>query len=255
MVQGCATTSKLIPSPKSDEIEALKRRNVELQKQATVSKIELNRLQQENARLRAEIEASRSVPTAPPRTPEPEPIAQAPISVQPEIEEIDLEEEPIEVAPPIAPEAASPPPSTVGSTTTGERQVAAPVAATADAQQLYDEGYTLFHQGSYAAAEAKFQRFVDEHPETELADNALFWVGEARYAQGDFSSALEAFSATVERFPTGNKVADALLKAGKCLESLGDREQAVTTYREVTQRFPRTSAAAKAADRLEQLGQ
>lgn len=120
-------------------------------------------------------------------------------------------------------------------------------------QALYDRGYTLYHQGHYADAEASFQRFLEANSASELADNAQYWIGECRYARDDLRGALEAFRRTVEIFPQGNKVADALLKAGQCLEGLGQKDDARSTYREVLRRFPGSAAGAVAEERLAKL--
>ncbi len=120
-------------------------------------------------------------------------------------------------------------------------------------QALYDRGYTLYHQGHYADAEASFQRFLEGNPTSELADNAQYWIGECRYARDDLRGALDAFRRTVESFPQGNKVADALLKAGQCLEGLGQKDDARASYREVAKRFPGSAAGAVAEERLAKL--
>jgi tol-pal system protein YbgF len=116
-------------------------------------------------------------------------------------------------------------------------------------QALYDRGYTQFHQGRFIDAEASFQRFLQANPDSELADNAQYWIGECRYSRGDLRGALSAFRQTVERYPNGNKVPDALLKAGQCLEGTGDRDGARVTYQEVIRRFPGTVAATVAEER------
>ncbi|HSL81298.1 MAG TPA: tol-pal system protein YbgF, partial [Thermoanaerobaculia bacterium] len=124
---------------------------------------------------------------------------------------------------------------------------------TAEAQALYDRGYTLYHQGRYVDAESSFQRFIQAYPSTELTDNAQYWIGESRLARGDVSGALAAFRETVERHPEGNKVPDALLKVGEAMASLGDVEGAREAYQEVIRRFAGTTAAAVARDRLQGL--
>jgi tol-pal system protein YbgF len=236
-----ACGSGFIGSPKTppEEVDRLKRQVVELRQRATVAELEGARLEREIARLEAELEqAERSSESAAREAAAIEPNAPAAIGLDQEIEETDLEEAPIVAAEPIA----------------AVESPAAPalVPTSAEAQALYDEGYTLFHEQRYADAEARFSRFVELYPRTDLADNALFWVGECRYARGDFSAALEAFSSTVERYPDANKVSDALLKAAKCLESLGEGQQARSTYREVVERYPGTAAAAQASERLDE---
>src|SRR4029079_10958952 len=60
-------------------------------------------------------------------------------------------------------------------------------------QVLYDRGYTLLYQGHFVDAEASFQRFLQANPGSELADNALYWIGECRYSRNDMKGALAAF--------------------------------------------------------------
>ena len=127
----------------------------------------------------------------------------------------------------------------------------APISSAA--QAIYDRGYTLYHQGRYLDAEASFQRFLQEYSDTDLADNAQYWIGEARYARGDVPGSLAAFREVVARYPDGNKVPDALLKAGQSLERLGDSESARRSYREVLDSFPNSAAAAQAQQRLSAL--
>ena len=248
LVVGCSSGLIPTPGPSAAEVEDLKRQLVESRKQATVGKVEVARLEREINRLQAELAQARQAPPSPERVPTEvtrvvpglpsDPIVRA----EPEIEEIDLEEEPLlGVDEPNPLVVASPAVGTVSA------------APSADAQGLYDEAYTLFHQQDYSRAEERFRRYVDLYPSTELADNALFWVGESRYARGDFSAALEAFTDTVARFPQGNKVGDAMLKAGKCLEALDDPVQARATYEEVARRYPNSAASAQANERLEAL--
>jgi tol-pal system protein YbgF len=153
------------------------------------------------------------------------------------------------VAPAPAPPATVQPPSPPSPPAVeGKREPVTPAV-----QVLYDRGYTLYHQKHYVDAEASFQRFLQAEPNSELADNAQYWIGECRYSRGDMRGALAAFRETVARYPTGNKTPDALLKAGMSLESLGDKEGARNTYQEVLKRFPGTAVSAVAEERLAKL--
>ncbi len=255
-----ACSSGLLGTPQTHpgEVEELKRRVVELQRRATVAELEGARLKREIVRLEAELEKT-SRETGKPLAAEPlaaaveaEPTAPSAIGLGQVIEETDLEETPADpvATDPVATDPVAAEPVAPDVDTSAEEDLAATTVPTAQAQALYDDGYGLFHQQRYADAEARFRRYVKLYPRTDLADNALFWIGECRYARGDFSAALEAFSGTVERYPHGNKISDALFKAGKCLESLGDTGQARSTYEEVARRYPSSAAAAQARDRL-----
>ena len=114
----------------------------------------------------------------------------------------------------------------------------------------YEEGLRLLRTGSYAAAETKLRRLADEHPDSDLADNAWFWIGESRLARGDDAGALDAFRTTLERYPEGNKVPDAMLKLGQTLLVGGDRASAREVWSELVRRFPASTAADSARARL-----
>ena len=83
--------------------------------------------------------------------------------------------------------AATPAPSTPPAADSGE--VLAPAS-----QALYDRGYTLYHQGHFVDAETSFQRFLQGNPDSELADNAQYWLGESYYARRDYQNAMTAFA-------------------------------------------------------------
>lgn len=276
---GCAGSP--IASPRTagqqaTEIQRLKDRVLDLQKRLSVTEVELERLRREVARLggspvqerptrpRAAAETERQTATERPVTrpqtgsdrgfevedieDEPAP----PMAPPPAVEETASAREPVRVRPPApaddreaATEAASEPTPSGSPRETEE--------ITAEAQSLYDRGYTLYHQGRFVDAESAFQRFLQTHSRTELADNAQYWIGEARLARGDLDGALRAFQETAQRFPDGNKVPDALLKAGETEAALGDKAAARRIYEAVIQRFAGTTAAAVARDRLAEL--
>jgi tol-pal system protein YbgF len=254
LLAGCASA----PLPRrdggvSEDVQELKARVLELQRKAAVSEVELTRLRKKVAELEARLglaprgTSSSGAPAPPAADPRPGTIETVPPPPPTAIlEEVDLEDEPpprevvtAPTAPPRTPPAAVEAPPEPSS---------APISTAA--QALYDRGYTLYHQGQYRDAEATFQRFLSSFGDTDLGDNALYWIGEARLAGGDTRGALAAFRETVERYPAGNKVPDALLKAGQALEDLGDREGSRETYRELIRQFPGSAAAAVAQERL-----
>lgn len=126
-----------------------------------------------------------------------------------------------------------------------------PGEAEAGIQALYDRSLDFLQQQRLAEAEDGFVRFLAAHADSDLADNAQFWLAECALRRGDTASALTAFRAVVELYPEGNKVPDALLKVGFCLGVLGDPESATTVYRELLLQFPESAAAETARQRLD----
>lgn len=122
--------------------------------------------------------------------------------------------------------------------------------ADAGPRALYDSSLELLEQRRLPEAEAGFSRFLAASPDSDLADNAQFWLAESALRRGDVAAALAGFRAVVENYPEANKVPDALLKVGFCLAALGEPESAATVYRELLARFPETAAAETARQRL-----
>lgn len=250
------------------EAELLARELAEARRRAVVGEVEVERLRQRVLELEGELAALRGTPRGggdalealdpydPPDRGGEVVVEDSPPSAAPpptiEVEEID---DPLESA---LPDSATNPdvpasegtPGGRGGSDSGVRVTANDQPPSAEALDLYDRGYALFHQERYRQAEDLFLDYIARFPQTELADNALFWVGECRWAREEYAPALDAFAETVTRFPVGNKVPDALLKAGKCLEALGRREQAVATYHELVERYPGTLASINAEERL-----
>ncbi|MDH3403491.1 MAG: tol-pal system protein YbgF [Acidobacteriota bacterium] len=218
---------------------------VELRRQAARAEAEIRLLRQQLAALQVEVERLAAEPVA--RAVEPaRPAAPAPPEAGGWFETTELE--PVRVPPPaeaVEPEVVTPPPAMPP-----PPMPAGTAAVPPAGQAIYDRGYTLYHQGRYLDAESSFQRFLQAYADTELADNAQFWIGESRFARDDFMGALLAFQEVLDRHPGGNKLADALLKVGDCLVRLDNLEGARQRYEEVTRRFPGSAAAAMAEERL-----
>lgn len=230
---GCRS---IMPEPggaarRSGELAELEERVLELEREARMSEVEVARLRRQVAELRERLEAASRAPAVEP-PPAPSAPSAPPAVVAPAPRER-LEAESLEMPDP-AP----------------AREPAAPTPLGSEGQALYDHGYTLFHQGSYVDAENAFQRFLQQYGTSDLADNAQFWIGEARLRRGDLDGALSAFRETVSRFPRGNKIPDALFRSGDCLQKLGDLDGARAAWRQTIERYPNSAAAALSEERL-----
>jgi len=117
----------------------------------------------------------------------------------------------------------------------------------ADPSALYKKGLDLMGQGEYRQAQAAFADFIVQFPESDLADNAQYWIGECFYSEKNFKDARDAFKAVSDHFPFGNKMPDALYKQGLCERQLGQEDQAKATLKKLADEFPDSEAAAKAA--------
>jgi len=149
--------------------------------------------------------------------------------------------------------AAMPPSSTPGTPAITEVTVPAPAGAE-DPMQTYQAAYRDYQRGNYDLAIAGFRDFIVRNPNSDLADNAAYWIGESLFSQKKYREAIEQFDTVVTRYPQSDKVAGALLKKGYSYISLGERAQGVVQLQYVIHEHPNTQEAALARQRLKQLG-
>ncbi|MBU1880857.1 tetratricopeptide repeat protein, partial [bacterium] len=87
-------------------------------------------------------------------------------------------------------------------------------------KELYDQAFADMSRGNYDLAKMGFEEYLRLYSDTELADNALYWIGEVEYVQHDYQGALATFQRVIEEYPKGNKLAAALFKIGLCQMTL-----------------------------------
>lgn len=117
----------------------------------------------------------------------------------------------------------------------------------------YQAAFELLKEQRYDDAAKAFRQFLVAFPESQLADNAQYWLAESFYVSGDFEEALGQFSSVVSVYPRSRKVPDALLKMGYCNYELERWNDARSALRRVQAEYPDTTAARLADQRLERM--
>jgi tol-pal system protein YbgF len=117
----------------------------------------------------------------------------------------------------------------------------------------YQAAFNLLKDGQYDRAIVAFQKFLATYPESSLADNAQYWLGEAYYVNRAFPEAQAAFQRMVDKYPQSRKLADAMLKIGYCRYELKQWESARAVLGQVVARFTDTPAARLAQQRLDKM--
>jgi tol-pal system protein YbgF len=120
-------------------------------------------------------------------------------------------------------------------------------------QAVYSQSFDALKAGSYSIAITGFKDFLKSYPQSALAENAQYWLGEAYYVNHDYDSAAEAFRAVLKKWPDARKAPDALLKLGFTQYEQKQYGAARTTLTAVTQKYPGTDSAKLAADKLRHL--
>lgn len=117
----------------------------------------------------------------------------------------------------------------------------------------YREAIALFGKGRLDDARAAFEQIFASDPGNDLADNALYWIGETHYVQGRFAEAIDAYRRIVAEYGQENKAPDAMLKIGMSQSRLGDLAMARSTFEHLVERFPYSTAAAIARQEVERI--
>ena len=117
----------------------------------------------------------------------------------------------------------------------------------------YQAAFELLKEQRYEPAALAFQQFLVTFPDSELADNAQYWLAESHYVTQQFDKALSEFEVVIETFPDSRKVPDALLKVGYCNYELKRWDDARGSLTRVQTEYPETTAARLAGQRLQRM--
>jgi len=138
----------------------------------------------------------------------------------------------------------------VGTAAVGARSA----AGTTSPDELYRSAYEDYMRGNYDLAADGFGEYMRRWPNTELTDNALYWIGECYDAQEMPEEALTTFTKVLEDYPTSDKAAAAQLKKGLIYLKMGDQGQGVVNLQYVVYEHPGTREADLAREQLRSLG-
>ncbi len=122
---------------------------------------------------------------------------------------------------------------------------------------LPEEGRAIFqaaqldrNRGNDALARDGFREFLDKYPRSELADDALYWLGDLAYSEGDNAKALQYFEQLQQSYPGSDKLPASLLKAAYCLEALGRKAESRQKLDLLIDAYPDSPEAALARERI-----
>ena len=139
-------------------------------------------------------------------------------------------------------------PAAAGDTPSGT--AAKPSGDPARESQDYESALNQFKAGKYKEAAAGFGAFVQKYPDSSLAPNAQYWLGNAWYAQRDCKRAIEAQSLVTTKYAESAKAPDAWLAISTCQQEMGNPTGAKRSLETVIAKYPSAPAADTARERL-----
>ncbi len=143
--------------------------------------------------------------------------------------------------------------TTTPTTTASQPPAPGPPPAILTPENEYKKAFQLFSSGKYEEARNAFERFLEKYPNSKLAGNAQFWIGECYYKQKKFQEAINAYQVVLDEYPNSNKIKDSMLKQGMAFARTGDTTAARILFSRLIKNFPDSNQAMIAKKKLEKL--
>ena len=126
-------------------------------------------------------------------------------------------------------------------------------AVSVSEEETYDAAFDLLKQSLYADAALAFTQFIQRFPNSELTDDAWYWMGEARFVTREFSQSLGAFQNVINNFMDSPRIPASYLKVGYIQYEYGAYIKARETLNFVVSSFPNHRVVVNAKARLEKM--
>ncbi|MFQ5742762.1 MAG: tetratricopeptide repeat protein [Acidobacteriota bacterium] len=137
----------------------------------------------------------------------------------------------------------------------GSEAGAAEPPAKSEQETIFDAAFLDYLNDEPVLAIDGFQEYLRRYPDSEHADDALYWIGECQAAQDDHVGSRASFLNVTTRYPDADKVPDAMLRAALEAIELGRPRQAIRELRQLVAAHPRTDAALIGCLQLGRLGE
>jgi tol-pal system protein YbgF len=128
-----------------------------------------------------------------------------------------------------------------------------PTAVTLGEQDAYDQAFNMLKQSRYEEAAEEFANFLRQYRNSQLTDDAWYWMAEAHYVTRDFERALIGFNTVVSYFVNSPRIPASRLKIGYIQYETADYEVSRETLTQLLQDFPAHRVAVSAEARLKKM--
>lgn len=120
-----------------------------------------------------------------------------------------------------------------------------------DEQSSYQNAVNLILKDKdYEKAVPAFQAFLSQYPNSDLAANAHYWLGQLLYNQQNYADAKVQFETVANTFSNSPKRGDSLLKLGLIEKSTGNISAANNFFQMVVNEYPNSTPARLASQQL-----
>jgi len=117
----------------------------------------------------------------------------------------------------------------------------------------YEAAYGLFKNGDFKSALSALANFIKAYPTSAYAPNAQYWLGNSHYALNDFKQAIASQQQLLKTYPDSPKAAAAMLNIASSQLQLNDKKAARVTLEALLKTYPKAPEAVSAKERLNSL--
>jgi len=138
--------------------------------------------------------------------------------------------------------------------------VAAPLASAAEEKTVqpaispdkarYDHAMAAYKAEKFDEAIGNFKELLKSYPNSDLADNAQFWIGECYMSLKQYEQAILAYQQVIKRYPKGNKVPNAMLRQALAFQAINDTTSANLLLKRIIKNYPASNEASIAKTKL-----
>jgi tol-pal system protein YbgF len=113
------------------------------------------------------------------------------------------------------------------------------VASPAGNPAQYDQAMNLMSRAQYEEAQAAFRAYADANPgDSDLAPQAIYWVGNISYVRQDYAPAARSFAELIKKYPKSGRAPDAMLKLAQSFMGMGQKTEGCTTLGLIKTKYP-----------------
>jgi tol-pal system protein YbgF len=145
---------------------------------------------------------------------------------------------------PNAPQTPGSAPPSTGATVPAPT-AAMPAGTGTTPKRLYDTAYADYTAGQWSLAVQGFETYLKTYPKSDLADDALYYVGESYSGDSKFREAVSAYERMIRDYPQSDILPEAWYKVGITYERLAQPDKARAAYEFAVKTFPETNDAVR----------
>jgi tol-pal system protein YbgF len=127
------------------------------------------------------------------------------------------------------------------------------VAVDQNEKRTYEAALAQFRAGDFKTAQAGFQTFIAQYPDSAFTPSAIFWMGSAQFALKDYKNTITTNQLFLGKYSDHPRAPDALLNVAYAQIETGDRRTARKTLETVVEKYADTPAAQTAKERMTSL--